>query len=102
MATNSPLLLCYDIRDPKRLQRVHKCVKKVGLPLQYSVFYLEMSNANVTLLLNQLAKIIDASQDDVRVYAISRFDDIQLLGASLLPQGIQLFTQGKPFLAHPS
>ena len=96
--SNTPCLLCYDIRDPKRLQRVHKCVKKVGLPLQYSVFYLEMSNANMTQLLNLLSSIIDPSKDDIRVYAISRFEDITLLGASLLPNDIQLFSNGRPLL----
>ena len=45
--SSSPLLLCYDIRDPKRLQKVHREVKKVGMPLQYSVFYIEMNNDEV-------------------------------------------------------
>lgn len=102
MASNTPLLLCYDIRDPKRLQRVHNCVKKVGLALQYSVFYLEMNNADVTQLLNRLSKIIDGSRDDIRVYAISRFEDIALLGASLLADGIQVFTDGEPILKKSS
>ncbi len=98
MSTNTPLLLCYDIRDPKRLQRVHNCVKKVGLAMQYSVFYLEMSNADLTQLLNRLLTIIDSSRDDIRVYAISRFEDITLMGASMLADGVQLFVDGKPIL----
>ena len=98
MNKHTPLLLCYDIRDPKRLQRVHKCVKQVGMPLQYSVFYLEMSNADLTQLLNRLLTIIDSSRDDIRVYAISRFEDITLMGASLLADGVQLFVDGKPIL----
>ncbi|MCB1659302.1 MAG: CRISPR-associated endonuclease Cas2 [Moraxellaceae bacterium] len=102
MNNHTPLLLCYDIRDPKRLQRVHNCVKKVGLALQYSVFYLEMSNADVTQLLNKLSTIIDASRDDIRTYAISRFEDITLLGASLLADGIQMFTHGEPILKKSS
>lgn len=98
MNKHTPLLLCYDIRDSKRLQRVHNCVKKVGLALQYSVFYLEMSNADVTQLLNRLSNIIDDSRDDIRLYAISRFEDIALLGASLLADGVQVFTHGQPIL----
>ncbi len=99
MSSTTPLLLCYDIKDPARLRRVHKCAKKVAMPLQYSVFYVEMNNADATQFLNQLTRLIDISQDDIRLYAISRFDDIEFLGASLLADGIQLFSQGKPFLA---
>lgn len=102
MNKHTPLLLCYDIRDSKRLKRVHNCVKKVGLALQYSVFYLEMSNADVTQLLNRLSNIIDDSRDDIRLYAISRFEDIALLGASLLADGVQVFTHGQPILKKSS
>ena len=91
----SSLLLCYDIRDKKRLVKVHRLVKRHGLALQYSVFYLEMTNAEVGRLLGKLEELIDERVDDVRVYAISRFEDIQMLGESLLPEGIQLFSQGR-------
>lgn len=91
----SSLLLCYDIRDKKRLVKVHRLVKRHGLALQYSVFYLEMTNAEVGRLLGKLEELIDERVDDVRVYAISRFEDIQMLGESLLPEGVQLFSQGR-------
>ena len=32
-------LVCYDIRDAKRLRRVHKLMKGYGEPWQYSVFF---------------------------------------------------------------
>jgi len=32
-------LVCYDIRDPKRLRKVHRLMKAYGEPWQYSVFY---------------------------------------------------------------
>jgi CRISPR-associated protein Cas2 len=32
-------LVCYDIRDPKRLRCVHKTMKGYGDPWQYSVFF---------------------------------------------------------------
>ena len=66
--------------------------------MQYSVFYLEMNNAQISSLLRDLDNIIDSRVDDVRVYTISRFVDIQMVGASLMPEGIQLFSQGRPLL----
>jgi CRISPR-associated protein Cas2 len=32
-------LVCYDVRKPKRLRRVHKVLKGFGEPWQYSVFF---------------------------------------------------------------
>ena len=32
-------LVCYDIREAKRLRRVHKVMKGFGEPWQYSVFF---------------------------------------------------------------
>ncbi len=32
-------LVCYDVRKPARLRRVHKVVKGYGEPWQYSVFF---------------------------------------------------------------
>ena len=97
--SNSSLLLCYDICDPERLRKVHREAKKVGMPLQYSVFYLEMNNDEVTRLLKRLTSIIDSRQDDIRVYAISRFDDIAMLGAKFMEDGIQVFSQGRPMFS---
>lgn len=36
--TSIDYLVCYDVRDPRRLQRVHRHLLAVGIPLQYSVF----------------------------------------------------------------
>lgn len=35
-------LACYDIRDPKRLRRIHKLMKAYGYALQYSVFICDL------------------------------------------------------------
>jgi CRISPR-associated protein Cas2 len=32
-------LVCYDVREAKRLRRVHKTLKGFGEPWQYSVFF---------------------------------------------------------------
>jgi CRISPR-associated protein Cas2 len=37
MALNQPLryLIAYDIRNPKRLVRVHRYLRRQGMPVQY-------------------------------------------------------------------
>jgi CRISPR-associated protein Cas2 len=84
------MLLCYDIRDPRRLQRVYRRARRCGLPLQYSVFYLETTRARLNQLLEQIAAVIDASEDDVRVYNIGGLGEIQSIGEPIVPAGVTL------------
>jgi CRISPR-associated protein Cas2 len=63
-------LVNYDIADPKRLARVFKYLKKEGIPMQYSVFSVEASNAKMGAIMAHLATLIDARDDDVRAYRL--------------------------------
>ena len=63
-------LICYDIADPKRLAKVHRIVRQLGLAIQYSVFVSELSERDVDRLLANLSVEIDASEDDIRAYPI--------------------------------
>ncbi|WP_419465661.1 hypothetical protein [Aliivibrio fischeri] len=52
--------MSYDIRHPKRLQRVHKVSLGYGIPLQYSVFYLKNScRLDVDEVWEKLAQLIN-------------------------------------------
>ena len=64
-------LVAYDIRDKRRLSRVHRLLAKKGLPCQYSVFMVEANAASLAGLKATLAKLIDSSQDDVRFYHLT-------------------------------
>lgn len=86
----SPMLLCYDIRDPRRLGRVYQRARRVGIPLQYSVFYLETTRSRLNILLDDIASVIDEKADDVRVYTIGGMQDIEQIGERILPEGILL------------
>jgi len=83
-------LLCYDIADPKRLQRVYRACCKVGVPFQYSVFYITGDEQLIASVIETLNSFIDDSEDDVRVYQISTPDAIISLGETLLPEDILL------------
>lgn len=88
--TKSPYLLCYDIRDRKRLLRVHRVACGFGISVQYSVFYLELDSAQVDRLLGKLARVIDDSEDDVRLYSVYNIKHAEFLGCSLIPSGVTL------------
>ncbi|MEW6488329.1 MAG: CRISPR-associated endonuclease Cas2 [Thermodesulfobacteriota bacterium] len=86
---------CYDIRDPKRLVRVHRCLKQRGLALQYSVFVLEGSTEAALEALSAVAALIDPGEDDVRMYALPAGVEVEPLGATeVLPPGVVLVGGG--------
>ncbi|WP_072054928.1 CRISPR-associated endonuclease Cas2 [Aliivibrio fischeri] len=65
-------IISYDIRHPKRLQRVHKVLLGYGIPLQYSVFYLKNSRKlDVDEVWERLAQLINKKEDDVRLYPVN-------------------------------
>jgi CRISPR-associated protein Cas2 len=84
-------LLCYDIRDPKRLGRVHRVAVRHAVPIQYSVFLLEGDAARVARVLRDVAQEIDPRVDDVRVYPLPSRPEPRMLGRGALPEGVQVF-----------
>ncbi len=75
-------LLAYDIRDPKRLRRVHYYLRKQGLAAQQSVFFLHVTDAELKQTLEGVAKRIHRHLDDVRAYPISHPAEVWLTGQS--------------------
>lgn len=58
-------LLGYDISDPKRLRDVHRCARRFGYPLQYSLFICDMDNTEMIQLKWSLGDIIVHNIDRV-------------------------------------
>lgn len=79
-------LLCYDIRDKKRLEKIYRTVSKVMIQVQYSVYYAETMPHTIEQLIQKLAKIIDPRQDDIRVYAIEPFGNAIRWGSLAEPK----------------
>lgn len=67
-----PHILAYDIADKKRLRRVHKLLKSWGMPVQYSVFAVDLTTRGADTLFDALARITDIEADDVRLYRIGQ------------------------------
>ena len=52
-------LICYDIRDPRRLREVHRIVIGYGTRVQYSVYRARLDNQQVEALRWQLARVME-------------------------------------------
>ncbi len=63
-------LVAYDIAHPKRLNRVYRCMKRWGVPAQYSLFVIEQSEAGVQRLMAELRPLLDDRRDDIRIYPL--------------------------------
>jgi CRISPR-associated protein Cas2 len=63
-------LVAYDIRAPRRLQRVHKALSKVGYSLQDSVFSADLEDCERPKLVTRLRRLIDENEDDVRFHLV--------------------------------
>jgi CRISPR-associated protein Cas2 len=58
-------LVCYDVSDPKRLERTYKKMNGFGEPVQYSVFICDLSPKERVLLEEALTEILNLKEDRV-------------------------------------
>lgn len=58
-------LACYDIRDPKRLRRVHRLMKSYGYPVQYSVFVCDLDAMEAVRFRTEATSLIHLDVDSV-------------------------------------
>ena len=68
-------LICYDIRDPKRLRRVHKLMKAYGEPWQYSVFYCTLKAIDRVRLETALRETMNLKEDQVLIVDLGGNED---------------------------
>ncbi|MFN5529208.1 MAG: CRISPR-associated endonuclease Cas2 [Planctomycetaceae bacterium] len=60
-------LVCYDIRDPKRLRQVHRICKGYGEAWQYSVFLCVIKPLDRVRLQSELEEVMNLNQDQVLI-----------------------------------
>jgi len=87
-------LIAYDIANPRRLGKVHRILKKQGLPVQYSVFSVVMKRPRLLRLLERIEEQIQVVEDDVRCYRLPGNADTVTLGKQFFPADVMLFTGG--------
>lgn len=61
-------LLAYDIASPRRWRRVYRRVSNIGHRLQFSLWWLPISDRALATLMQELAQEIDPATDDLRAY----------------------------------
>lgn len=61
-------LIAYDIRCPRRLQRVQKAVAGEAQRLQQSVYMVRAGRGELRRLLEQFEAEMDPAEDDLRAY----------------------------------
>ncbi|MGH2969604.1 MAG: CRISPR-associated endonuclease Cas2 [Solirubrobacteraceae bacterium] len=68
MADRTRYLLAYDIREPRRLRRVHAAAKDFGEPLQYSVFVCDLTVVELIRLKERLVREMNLAKDSVGLF----------------------------------
>lgn len=81
-------IIAYDIADRRRLQRVHRYLVNVAVPLQNSVFLFSGSHEMFQQHFHAITAQLNAREDDVRVYLLR--GKVYSLGQPSLPQGLFL------------
>jgi len=80
-------LACYDIRDPRRLTRMRRVMKRYGYPVQYSVFVCDLDGMEMACLRREARAVMLLNCDslvviDLGAVGLERFE---FLGARELP-----------------
>lgn len=80
-------ILTYDVRDNKRLQQLHRYLKKQGVALQRSVFLLHGTALEVAEILNGVRERVHLRKDSVHLYPVQSLASLWAVGqqGSVLP-----------------
>ena len=82
-------IVCYDIRDERRLTKVYRSLKQIGIHVQYSVFHCRLTWQELIELKGRLQGIIDEKEDDVRIYPLPQELKVSVMGCGdRIPEGV--------------
>jgi CRISPR-associated protein Cas2 len=73
-------IIGYDISSPKRLRKIAKVLERVAVRIQYSLFlYSDVSKVELERLIDEILKIIDKKEDDIRIYRIDKKRSLSMM-----------------------
>lgn len=81
-------LVCYDVRNDKRLRRVHKLCKAYGEPWQYSVFYCTLKAIDRVRLENALREIMNQKEDQVLIVDLGANEEAARESSTFMGAGV--------------
>ena len=77
-------LVCYDVRNPKRLRRTHRLLKAYGEAWQYSVFYCTLRLIDRVRLENALRELLNLKEAQVLIVDLGSNEDAARDAAAVL------------------
>lgn len=81
-------LVCYDVRDDKRLRRIHRLMKAYGESWQYSVFYCTLKAIDRVRLENAAREILNLKEDQLLIVDLGGNEDAARESATVLGQSL--------------
>ncbi|GIX21715.1 MAG: CRISPR-associated endoribonuclease Cas2 1 [Gammaproteobacteria bacterium] len=78
-------LIAYDVRNPKRLRRVHKVLKEFATGGQKSAFECYLSDAERNELLSRVRDQMDETQDALLIVALKDRTNVIVKGIAVAP-----------------
>ena len=87
-------LVCYDIRDPKRLRLVHRIVKGYGESWQYSIFFCVLKSIDRVRLQAELEEVLNLRDDQVLLIDLGEDIDKARSAATVLGQSLGTVERG--------
>jgi len=92
-------VVCYDIRERKRLQRIQRLTARHSVYLQRSVYLFRGEGGELVALLRKVREVIEPN-DDLRVYNLAHIRDMWFL--SFDKPAIAEMNLSRAEVAHPS
>lgn len=80
-------LVCYDIADAKRLQKIAKLLESFSIRIQFSLYYcMDVSADEMKELVKKLDDLMNQDEDDVCIYKVDKTKSLHLKSAVDLKQ----------------
>lgn len=84
----STYLIAYDIRNARRLQRMHRKLTATAMPLEYSVFLFVGSDEGCRRSVEDCLSLMNPNEDELRCYRLPAHGCRVEIGRRALPDGL--------------